>query len=76
MKNNNNNKVSDSIINRVVVKHWNSSDNEYDRMHVEHDMRFGTFLDYVDNISTIAEVNWSVDFLNPDDTSATVYVTF
>lgn len=71
-----NNKVSDSIINRVVVKRWNSTDNEYDRMHVEHDMLFGTFLDYVDNISTIAEVNWSVDFLNPDDTLATVYVTF
>lgn len=68
------NKVTDSIINTVVVKRWNNSDKEYDRMHVEHDMLFGTFLDYVDNLSTIEDVNWSVDFLNPDDTLATVYV--
>lgn len=68
------NKVTDSIINTVVVKRWNSADSEYDRMHVEHDMLVGTFLDYVDNLSTIEDVNWSVDFLNPADTLATVYV--
>lgn len=66
--------VTDSIINTVVVKRWNRADSEYDRVHVEHDMLFSTFLDYVDNISTLEDVNWSVDFLNPDDTSATVYV--
>lgn len=66
--------VTDSIINTVVVKRWNRADSEYDRVHVEHDMLFSTFLDYVDNISTLEDVNWSVDFLNPDDTLATVYV--
>lgn len=71
-----NSKFTDSIINKVVVKRWNRSDNEYDRMYVAHDVLFGTFIDYVDNISTIADVNWSVDFLNPDETLATVYVTF
>lgn len=67
-------KVTNSIINTVVVKRWNRQEEVYDRMHVEHDMLFCTFLDYVDNISTISDVNWSVDFLNPDDTLATVYV--
>lgn len=68
------NKVTDSLINTVVVKRWNRADSEYDRMHVEHDMLFGTFIDYVDGLSTIVDVSWSVDFLNPDDTLATVYV--
>lgn len=68
------NKVTDSIINTVVVKRWNRTEKVYDCMHVENDMLFGTFLDYVDNLSTIEDVNWSVDFLNPDDTLATVYV--
>lgn len=68
------NKVTDSIINTVVVKRWNSADSEYDRMHVEHDMLLCTFLIYVDNLSTISDVSWSIDYLNPDDTLATVYV--
>lgn len=70
------NKVTDSIINDVVVKRWNSSEKVYDRMCTANDVVFGTFLDYVDNLSTIADVNWSVDYLNPDATSATVYVAF
>ena len=71
-----NNKVTDSIINKVVVKRWNRSDNEYDRMHIANDVLFSTFIEYVDNLSTVADVNWSVDFLNSDATLATVYVTF
>ena len=70
-----NNKVTDSIINEVVVKRWNRSYEVYDRVYTANDLPFGTFIDYVGNLSTIADVSWSVDYLNPDDTSATVYVT-
>ena len=76
MKNINNYKVTSSIINKVVVKRCTSSDKEYDLMHEVDDMVFSTFVDYVDNLSTIADVHWIVDFLNPEYTLATVYVTF
>lgn len=68
------NKVTDSIINTVVVKRWNRQEQVYDRINVEHDMLLCTFLIYVDNLSTISDVSWSIDYLNPDDTLATVYV--
>lgn len=69
-----NNKVTDSIINTVVVKRWNRQEEVYDRIHVYKDVLFGAFIDYVDNLSTIEDVSWSIDYLNPDNTLATVYV--
>lgn len=71
-----NNNVTDSIITKVVVKRWNDSIDSYEIMHTADNMMFGTFIDYLDNLSTIAEVHWSVDYLNLGYTRATVYVEF
>ena len=70
----NNHKVTDSIITRVVVKRWNASTDKYDVIHTVDNMLFAAFTDYLDNLSSIAEVRWSVDYLNPEYTRATVYV--
>lgn len=69
-------KVTDSVINKVVVKHWNDSTGEYDIIHTVDDMLFVTFVDYLDNISTVATPHWSIDYLNPGYTKATVYLEF
>lgn len=76
MKNNNNYKVTDSVINHVIVKRFNESTDNFDVIHTVDDMLFVTFIDYLDNLATTADVHWSVDYLNPDYTRATVYVTF
>lgn len=70
----NNNKVTDSIITSVVVKRWNDSIDKYAVVHTVDNMSFADFIDYLDNLSTFAEVRWSVDYLNPAYTRATVYV--
>lgn len=70
----NNYKVTDSIITKVVVKRRNDSTDDYEVMHTVDNMLFVTFIDYLDNLSTIAEVHWSVDYLNLEYTRATVYV--
>lgn len=70
----NNYKVTDSIITKVVVKRWNDSTDKYDVIHTADNMPFVTFIDYLDNLSKIAEVHWSVDYLNLEYTRATVYV--
>ena len=68
--------ISSAIINHVVVKHWNDETGVYDINHTVDNMVFATFIEYLDNISTIATVNWSVDFLNLGYTRATVYVDY
>ena len=73
---NNNYKVTDSSITKVVVKHLNDSTDKYEVIHTIDDMPFGAFIDYLDNLSTVAEVHWSVDYLNLGYTRATVYVEF
>lgn len=70
------NKVTSSIINEVVVKHWTHSVNGFETVNTVDDMPFSSFINYVDNLSTIVDVSWSVDFLNPKFTRATVYVEF
>lgn len=70
------NKVTDSIITKVVVKRWNDSIGTYEVIQTVDNMMFATFIDYLDNLSTIAEVHWSVDYLNLGYTRATVYVEF
>ena len=69
------NKVTDSIINEVAVKSWNESKNAYDYIITANDIVFSDFIAYVDDLSANADVHWSADFLNPDHTLATVYVT-
>lgn len=71
-----NTKVTDSIIAKVVVKRWNDSIDTFEVMHDADNIMFGTFIDYLDNLSKIAEVHWSVDYLNLGYTRATVYVKF
>ena len=68
--------ITNSIITKVVVKRWSDSLGAYEVMHTVDNMMFGTFIDYLDNLSTIAEVHWSVDYLNLGYTRATVYVEF
>lgn len=72
----NNYKITDSIITKVVVKRWNDQTDNYEIMHTVDNVMFVTFIDYLDNLSTIAEVHWSVDYLNLAYTRATVYVEF
>lgn len=70
------NKVTSSVINEVVVKRCNHFVKGLETVNTVHDMLFSAFIDYVDNLSTIVDVSWSVDFLNPEFTRATVYVDF
>lgn len=72
----NNYKITDSTINHVVVKRWNADNNEFEIVTTVEDMLFVTFVDYLDNLSTVADVHWSIDYLNHDYTTATVYVEF
>lgn len=66
--------VSSAIINHVVVKHWNDETCVFDVNYTADNMVLATFIEYLDSISTTATVNWSIDFLNPAYTTATVYV--
>lgn len=68
-------KVTSSIINRVTIKRWNDNTDEYDATAIDN-MTFSAFINYLDNISTIAEVHWSIDYLNSDYTRAVVYLEF
>lgn len=70
------NKVSSTIINHVTIKRWNHNTDEYDVMKTIDNMLFSAFINYLDNISTIAEVYWSVDYLNPGYKRAIVYLDF
>lgn len=76
MKTNATNKVTSSIINNVTIKRRNDKTDEYDVMRTIDNMLFSAFINYLDNISTIAEVYWSIDYLNPDYTRAVVYLEF
>lgn len=69
-------KVTNSIINKVEVKHWDEALNEFEVLHIVKDIQFSTFISYLDNLSTIATVSWSLDALNPLHTRATVYLEF
>ena len=69
-------KVTSSIINHVTIKRRNDDTDEYDVMTTIDDMTFGAFIKYLDNISTIVEAHWSVDYLNLGYTRAVVYLDF
>nr|DAK74299.1 MAG TPA: hypothetical protein [Caudoviricetes sp.] len=69
-------KVTDSVINKVVVKRWNDSTEKFEIIHTTENMLFVTFVDYLDNMSTIATPHWSIDYLNLGYTTATVYLEF
>lgn len=69
-------KVTNSVINKVVYKRRNSVTNDYDVVNVVEDMLFVTFIAGLDSLYLLGEVHWSVDYLNLDYTQATVYVEF
>lgn len=69
-------KVTSSIINHVTIKRWNDNTADYDVVTTIDNMLFGVFINYLDNISTIARAHWSVDYLNPSYTRAVVYLEF
>lgn len=69
-------KITNSIINIVQIKHWDEELGEYDVLHIAKDVQLTTLINYLDNLSTIASVNWSLDCLNPLQTRATVYLEF
>lgn len=71
---NNNYKVNDQNIKRVVVKRFNKETDAYDIVYTADDMVFDAFVDYLNNISTLGKVHWSIDCLNPVFTTASVYV--
>lgn len=68
--------INDSIITEVVVKSRNDSTDQYEVIHTADNMMFADFIDYLDDLSTVTEVHWSVDYLNLEYTRATVYVDF
>ena len=76
MNTNSTNKVNSSIISHVTIKRWNDSTNKYDVMTTIDNMLFSAFINYLDNVSTIAEAHWSVDYLNLGYTRAVVYLEF
>lgn len=69
-------KLTDSVINKVVVKRWSDSTEKFEIIHTTENMPFVTFVDYLDNMSTVVTPHWSIDYLNLGYTTATVYLEF
>lgn len=78
MNNNSNHisKVTNSIINKVVIKRWNDSIGKFEIIHSTENMPFTSFIQYLDNISFVTKPNWSIDYLDLEHTTATVYLEF
>lgn len=68
--------VTSAHITEVKYKKYDSATGDYELHHVVHDMPVCTFLLGLDNLSAYADLHWSMDFLNPEHTSATVYLKF
>lgn len=66
----------DTIINVTTIKHINN-DGDITTISKVPDMPVYLLLDYINNLTSQCEsVNWSMDCLNPDYTTATVYVAY
>lgn len=63
-----------SNISLITFKKYDHDTQNYTRYHEVEQMPLSTFMSYLDNLSQLMEVHWSIDFLNPDFTTATVYV--
>lgn len=63
-------------INLVTYKKYNSETKTYDRYHEVENMDLSTFMLCLNNLSELMQVHWSIDFLNPKFTTATVYLEF
>lgn len=69
-------KVTNSVINKVVYKRRNNVTNGYDVVNIVEDILFVTFIAGLDSLCLLGEVHWCVDYLDLDHTQATVYVEF
>ena len=65
-----------SNINLVTYKKYNSDTQSFDNYHQVENIDLHTFMACLGNLELLMEVHWSIDFLNPDFTTATVYVKF
>ena len=68
--------ITSSNIDLVTFKKYDSDTQTYDWHHEVENMTVSTFMQVLDNLSELTEVHWSIDFLNPGFTTATVYVKF
>lgn len=68
--------ITSTNINLVTYKKYNDDTQTYEWHHEVENMCVSTFMQALDNLSELMEVHWSIDFLNPDFTIATVYVKF
>lgn len=69
-------KVTNSVINKVVYKRMNNVTNDYDVVNTDEDVLFVNFIAGLNSLCLLGEVHWSIDYLNLDYTQATVYVEF
>lgn len=65
-----------SNISLATFKKYDPDTQNYNRYHEVEQMPLSTFMACLDNLSQLMEVHWSIDFLNPDFTTATVYVKY
>lgn len=68
--------MGDKNINLTTFKKYDSDTQTYNWHHEVENMHVSAFMQCLDNLSRLMEVHWSIDFLNPQFTTATVYVKF
>lgn len=71
-----NSNITSANINLVTFKKYDAGTQTYDWHHEVENMTVSAFMQCLDNLSNLMDVHWSMDFLNPDFTIATVYVKF
>lgn len=68
--------MTNSTISLTTFKKYDHDTQNYTWHHEVEQMPLSTFMACLDNLSQLMEVHWSIDFLNPDFTTATVYVKY
>lgn len=68
--------MSKSTIDLVTFKKYNPETQSFIKCNEIKYMNLSTFMAYLNNLPSSIDVHWSIDFLNPDFTTATVYVEF
>ena len=68
--------MANSNINLVNYKKYNSDTQLFDKYQEVENIDLHTFMVSISNLELLMEVHWSIDFLNPDFTTATVYIKF
>lgn len=68
--------MSKSTIDLVTFKKYNPDTKSFIKVNEIKNMSLSDFMSYLDHLPKSTDVHWSIDFLNPDFTTATVYVDF